>query len=144
MNARAAQGASNNPEAGSGHSPAQPPSREELRRKLEGQKQEIESLRNQVAERDQQVAERDQRIAEQQGQITELERQLAMRKRNSTTSSKPPSSDGMAGKQRNRCSSRKKSKRKPGGQPGHTGHDRPLMENPNRIEEDLPATMQAL
>lgn len=137
MNARAAQGASNNPEAGSGHSPAQPPSREELRRKLEGQKQEIESLRKQVAERD-------QRIAEQQGQITELERQLAMRKRNSTTSSKPPSSDGLAGKQRNRCSSRKKSKRKPGGQPGHTGHDRPLVEKPDRIEEDLPATMQAL
>ena len=137
MNAGAAQGASNNPEAGSGHSPAQPPSWEELRRKIERQQRELEKLREQVVERDQQ-------IAEQQGQITELERQLAMRKRNSTTSSKPPSSDGMAGKQRNRCLSRKKSKRKPGGQPGHTGHDRPLVENPDRIEEDLPATMQAL
>ena len=137
MKARAAQGASNNPEAGSGHSPAQPPSWEELRWKIERQQREIEKLREQVVERDQQ-------IAEQQGQITELERQLAMRKRNSTTSSKPPSSDGMAGKQRNRCSSRKKSKRKPGGQPGHTGHERPLVEKPDRIEEDLPATMHAL
>ena len=137
MNARAAQGASNNPEAGSGHSPTQPPSWEELRWKIERQQRELEKLREQVVERDQQ-------IAEQQGQITELERQLAMPKRNSTTSSKPPSSDGLAGKQRNRCSSRKKSKRKPGGQPGHTGHERPLVENPDRIEVDLPATMHAL
>ena len=137
MKAQAAQGVSNKPEAGSGHSPAPPPSREEFRQKVERQKQEIESLRKQVAERD-------QRIAEQQGRIAELERQLAMRKRNSTNSSKPPSSDGLAGKQRNRCSSRKKSKRKPGGQPGHTGHERPLVENPDRIEEDLPATMHAL
>ena len=131
MNARSAQGASNKPEAGSGHSPAQPPSREDLRRKIERQQREIEELREQVVERDQQ-------ITEQQGQITELQRQLAMRKRNSTTSSKPPSSDGLAGKQRNRCSQRKKSKRKPGGQPGHTGHERPLVENPDRIEVVLP------
>ena len=131
MNASAAQGASNKPEAGNGPSPAHPPSREDLRRKIERQQREIEKLREQLGERDQQ-------ITEQQGQITELERQLAMRKRNSTTSSKPPSSDGLAGKQRNRCSQRKKSKRKPGGQPGHTGHERPLVENPDRIEEVLP------
>ena len=125
------------------------PSREELRRKIESQQQEIEELREQVVERGRQVVERERQIAEQQGQIadaekqiTELERQLAMRKRNSTTSSKPPSSDGMAGKQRNRCSQREKSKRKPGGQPGHTGHERPRVENPDRIEEVLPQQCQ--
>ena len=138
MNSSAAQGASNKPGAGSGASPAQPPSREDLRRKIERQQREIEKLREQVVERDQQIAEQQGQIAEQQGQITELERQLAMRKRNSTTSSKPPSSDGLAGKQRTRCSQRKKSVRKPGGQPGHTGHERPLVENPDRIEEVLP------
>ena len=131
MNASAAQRAGNKPEAGSGPSPAQPPSREDLRRKIERQQRELDKLREQVVQRD-------QRITEQQGQITELQRQLAMRRRNSTTSSKPPSSDGLAGNQRNRCSQRKKSNRKPGGQPGHTGHERPLVENPDRIEVVLP------
>jgi transposase len=115
------------------------PSREELQRqvelrqrKIERQQREIETLRKQVAERDQQIADAEQRIAE-------LERQLATRKRNSTNSSKPPSSDGLAGPQRRRCSPRKKSGRKPGGQPGHMGQERPLVDNPDRIEEVLPA-----
>ena len=129
MNARAAQSASNNPEAGSGHSPAQPPSWEELRRKIERRQREVEKLREQVAERNRRIAE--------------LERHLAMRKRNPANSSKPPPSDGLAGKRRNRCSGRKKSERKPGGQPGYIGYERPPVENPDRIEEDVPATMQA-
>src|ERR1700692_4610534 len=58
--------------------------------------------------------------------IADLERQLALRQQNSTTSSKPPSSDGLAGRQRER-GRRKKSRRKPGGQPGHPGHSRPLV-----------------
>jgi hypothetical protein len=94
-------------------------------------KRELERLREEVAERDRQ-------ISKQQEQIADLERQLAARKRNSTNSSKPPSSDGLAGKQRRRCSLRKKSGRKPGGQPGHSGHERPRAENPERIEEVLP------
>jgi transposase len=55
-----------------------------------------------------------------------LERQLALRQQNSTTSAKPPSSDGLAGRQRER-GRRKKSRRKPGGQAGHPGHCRPLV-----------------
>src|SRR6266550_4002007 len=66
------------------------------------------------------------KIAEQEKQITDLERQLALRKRNSTNSSKPPSSDGLAGEQRPR-GRKHKSQRKPGGQPGHPGHHRPLI-----------------
>ena len=72
------------------------------------------------------LAERDQQIAEQAKRIEDLERQLALRQQNSTTTSKPPSSDGLAGEQRLR-GRRKKSRRKPGGQPGHPGHSRPLV-----------------
>src|ERR1017187_6722604 len=142
MNARAARRASNK-QARAQHSHV--PSREELRRQVERQQREIEKLRKQVAERDQQVAERDQQIADAgkqiadaEKQIADLERKLARRKRNSTNSSKPPSSDGMAGPQRRRCSPRKKSGRKPGGQPGHMGQERQRMENPDRTEEVLP------
>jgi transposase len=80
-------------------------------------KRENERLREEVAKRDRQIAD--------------LERQLALQHQNSTTSSKPPSSDGLAGRQRER-GRRKKSRRKPGGQPGHPGHCRPLVA-PERV-----------
>ena len=61
-----------------------------------------------------------QEIAEKTKRITDLEWQLALREQNSTTSSKPPSSDGLAGRQRLR-GRRTKSGRKRGGQPGDPG-----------------------
>lgn len=61
-------------------------------------------------------------LSESEKKVIDLERQLGLRQQNSTTSSKPPSSDGLAGKQRDRGSRRKKSCRKPGGQPGHPGY----------------------
>lgn len=64
--------------------------------------------------------------AEQAKRITDLERQLALRQQNSTITSKPPSSDGLAGQPRVR-GRRVKSRRKPGGQPGHPGRHRPLV-----------------
>jgi len=67
-----------------------------------------------------------EQLAEQAKRIVDLERQLALRQQNSTTTSKPPSSDGLAGRQRAR-GRRGKSRRKPGGQPGHAGHHRPLV-----------------
>ena len=82
-------------------------------------KQEVERLRRELAERERQIAEQLKRIAD-------LERQLALRQQNSTTSSKPPSSDGLAGRQRER-GRRTKSRRRPGGQPGHAGHTRALV-----------------
>ncbi|MFI5367367.1 MAG: IS66 family transposase, partial [Candidatus Binatia bacterium] len=82
-------------------------------------KQEVERLRRELAERDRQLAEHVKRIKD-------LERQLALRQQNSTTTSKPPSSDGLAGKQRIR-GRRQKSRRKRGGQPGHSGHWRLLV-----------------
>jgi hypothetical protein len=67
-----------------------------------------------------------ERRAEHAKRIADLERQLALRQQNSTTTSKPPSSDGLAGTQRVR-GRRGKSWRTAGGQPGHAGHHRPLV-----------------
>jgi transposase len=67
-----------------------------------------------------------QQLEEQAKQIADLERQLALRQQNSTTTSKPPSSDGLASRQRER-GRRVKSRRKAGGQPGHPGHHRELV-----------------
>jgi transposase len=89
-------------------------------------KRENDRLRRELAERERQLAEAQKRIADAQKQIADLERQLALRQQNSTTTSKPPSSDGLAGCQRER-GRRKKSRRKAGGQPGHPGHSRPLV-----------------
>jgi transposase len=94
---------------------------------------EIERLRHELAKRDEeirrqadQIAEQQKQIADAEKQIADLERQLARRKQNSTNSSKPPSSDGLAGEPRER-GRRKKSRRKVGGQPGHRGAHRPLV-----------------
>ncbi len=108
-------------------------SREALRRRNQRLERELERLREQLAERERELAERDERIAEAEKligeaekQIGDLERQLAMRRQNSTTSSKPPSSDGLAGAPRRR-GRRKTGTRRPGGQPGHVGHHRPRV-----------------
>ena len=95
------------------------PSREELQQQVERQQREIENLRDQLAEREKQIVDAEK-------QISDLERQLAGRKRNSTNSSKPPSSDGLAGEQRPR-GRKHKSKRTPGAQPGHPGNHRRLV-----------------
>lgn len=131
MNARAARRTSNKQVRASRRVRAHPPRREVLQRQVEQQQREIERLREQVVERERQIADAEKQIAD-------LERQLATRKKNSTNSSKPPSSDGLAGTQRRRCSPRKKSGRKPGGQPGHMGQERQWVEKADRTEEVLP------
>jgi transposase len=83
-----------------------------------------------------QLKDRDEQLAKAKKQIEDLERQLALRDHNSTTSSKPPSSDGLAGRPRER-GRRKKSRRKPGGQPGHPGHCRPVVP-PERVNAIVP------
>ena len=95
------------------------------REEIERLRRENERLRDEVAKRDR--------------HIEDLERQLALRQQNSTTSSKPPSSDGLAGAPRER-GRRTKSRRKPGGQPGHPGHCRPTVapERVNQVIEVFP------
>ena len=97
------------------------------------QTQEVERLKRENGRLRDELAKRDRQIAD-------LERQLALRQQNSTTSSKPPSSDGLAGRQRER-GRRKKSRRKPGGQPGHPAHGRPLVpfERVNQVIDVFPA-----
>ena len=107
--------------------------KEELRRQNERLERQLEESQKQIRDKDKALRDKDQAIAEKEKQIADLERQLAARKKNSTNSSKPPSSDGLVGDQRTR-KKRKKSRRKPGGQTGHDGNHRPLVE-PERVNE---------
>jgi len=133
MRARGAKRRGEQRAGGNRHGHSKQPSREQLQRENERLLRELEELRRKVAERDKQIADAekqiadaDKQIADAEKQIADLERQLAGRKRNSTNSSKPPSSDGLAGEQRRR-GRKHKSKRKPGAQPGHPGHHRALV-----------------
>ena len=139
MSARAARRARQSRGAADSHRHSNQPSREQLHRENERLLRENEELRRKVAERENQIAEREKQIADAEKQIADLERQLAGRKKNSTNSSKPPSSDGLAGEQRTR-GRKHRSKRKPGAQPGHPGHHRPLVPSAevNAIEVLLP------
>ena len=126
MSARATRRTRQREAAANRHGHSKQPSREELHRENERLHRENEELRRKVAEREKQIADAEKQIADAEKQIADLERQLALRKRNSTNSSKPPCSDGLAGEQRAR-GRKHQSKRKPGGQPGHAGHHRPLV-----------------
>ena len=68
-----------------------------------------------------------EQVEELSRQVHELVGRLA---KDSSNSSKPPSTDGYAKKKR---SLRQKSGKKPGGQAGHPGGTRGLMEHPNEI-----------
>jgi len=97
-----------------------------LERENELLSREVERLRQELIERDRKLREAEKQISEAERQIADLERKLALRLQNSVTSSKPPSSDGLAGEQRERGRKKGKGRRKPGGQPGHRGHWRGL------------------
>ena len=99
---------------------------ERLRERVAELEKQVQDKEKQLQDKEQQVQEKEQQLQEREKQIADLERQLALRKQNSTNSSKPPSSDGLAGEPRQR-GRRKKSRRKPGGQPGHRGAHRPLV-----------------
>ena len=68
----------------------------------DSRERELERLRERVAELERQVQEQQKQLGEKEKQIVDLERQLALGKQNSTNSSKPPSSDGLAGAPRQR------------------------------------------
>src|SRR5580658_9638740 len=108
----------------------------DLERENEQLRRELADKEQQVRQQADQIAEQQKQIADAEKQIADLERQLALRKQNSTNSSKPPSSDGLAGEPRER-GRRKKSRRKVGGQPGHRGAHRPLVAA-ERVDEIRP------
>jgi transposase len=112
---------------------------ERLRDKVIEQAKQIADAEKQVADAEKQVADAEKQVADAEKQIADLERQLALRQQNSTTSSKPPSSDGLAGRPRER-GRRKKSRRRPGGQWGHPGHSRFVvpLERVNQVVEVFP------
>jgi transposase len=109
------------------------PSRHDLERENERLKKRIEDLEREITKRDQRIDKAEKQIEDAEKQIADLERQLAVRRQNSTNSSRPPSSDGLAGEPRKR-GRRKKSRRKPGGQEGHPGAHRPLAP-PEKVAE---------
>lgn len=75
--------------------------------------------------------------------IEELERKVALLTRDSSNSSKPPSSDGPGS--RPAIPRRKKSRhRKPGGQPGHKGTNRDLvpLEKVDLVQDVFPESCE--
>jgi transposase len=103
-----------------------------FRKEQSEDKRRIAELEKKLTEQDEEIREKDERIAD-------LEHQLAAHKKDSTNSSKPPSSDGPAAGKRTHPQ-RPKSKRKPGGQPGHPGRCRPLVppEQVTRVIQAFP------
>lgn len=87
---------------------------------------QLAKWQKQAGDSDEKLAEAQQRIAELEKKIADLEQRLALRDKDSTNSSKPPSSDGLRGGKR-QYPRRKKGRRKPGGQAGHAGKHRPLL-----------------
>jgi transposase len=65
-------------------------------------------------------------LLQMSARIEELERKVALLTRDSSNSSKPPSSDGPGAKPRARRPIKSR-KRRPGGQPGHKGSNRDLI-----------------
>jgi len=102
------------------------PQASDLQRENERLRRELADKEQEIRRQAEQIAKQQRQIADAEKQIADLERQLALRKQNSTNSSKPPSSDGLAGDPRER-GRRNKSRRKVGGQPGHLGAHRPLV-----------------
>lgn len=73
-----------------------------------------------------------EQLAQANARIKELEERVA---KDSRTSSKPPSSDGLARLPR---SSRRPSGKRPGGQAGHAGHTLSLVEQPDDVVRHRP------
>jgi hypothetical protein len=78
------------------------------------------------------VAEQDERIGEQEERLAGLELRLGQNSRNSSL---PPSSDRGQAPER---PARKRSGRKQGGQPGHEGRSRELIEDPDERDRRAP------
>ncbi|MDQ5828046.1 MAG: IS66 family transposase [Chloroflexota bacterium] len=91
----------------------------------------VRELSDQVAQLSQRNAELERVVAEQADQITELTRRLSL---DSSNSSRPPSSDApWEKKPASKRSSRIRSGRNPGKQPGASSSSRSLVDDPDRV-----------
>ena len=93
-----------------------------------------DELADLVVEQARVIAELRARVAVLEAENAELKRRLGM---NSTNSSKPPSSDSPFTKPTPK-SLRRKSGRRPGGQPGHPGSTLTLVADPNERHRHEP------
>jgi transposase len=106
-----------------------------------GDVEDMEWRDRRIAELERQLGERDARIKELEGQVAVLRAQVAELRaelqRNSTNSSKPPSSDPPGTK---RATKKTRTGRRPGGQPGHQKHERQLLplERVTRVIQVVP------
>jgi transposase len=102
----------------------------------------LERVLARVAELEAAVVERDRVIAEQGERIAELERRL---NKDSSNSSRPPSSDAPWAKQPvKQRSSRARSGRKPGKQPGSASFSRSLVDDPRREIADSAGSLRSV
>jgi len=98
----------------------------------------ILSLQAFVAELQATIAEQQKTIAEFRASVTQLEARLAA---NSTNSNRPPSSDGLKKGPPKPRSLRRRSGKKPGGQPGHPGATPAWENNPDQIVAHAPPSL---
>ncbi len=114
---------------------------------LRDQEGQIKMLQQYIADQEKKIDElterlytKDKKIEELNNEVTVLRNQRdkfkAMLNKNSANSSKPPSTDGF--RKAKASSPRRKSGKKPGGQPGHPGHTVNLFLNPTKIVEKKP------
>jgi transposase len=96
-------------------------------------------LAKQVARQEVEIADLKAQLAAALPRIAQLEQQLAAARKNSSTSSKPPSSDIV---KPNKPRGKGGKKRKPGGQPGHQRHERPEFP-PEMVNEFFSCTLDS-
>jgi transposase len=97
----------------------------------------IRRLEKRIADQDAVIAKLKATMAAKDKRIEELERQLAKLSKNSSTSSKSPSSDIVKPPR----GDKRKSKRKIGGQPGHAKHEREPFP-PQQVDETHEHTLE--
>ncbi len=108
----------------------------QLKKELAAERAKSSRLEGELARERAENAQLRQMLEEMLRRLGEVEGKLA---KDSHTSSKPPSSDGLG---RKRVSLRKKSEQKPGGQAGHPGRTLLAVEKPDEVVRHRPVVCQ--